>query len=199
MIHVTVKQPRKTWVGYGLSQWGEALLCNAFSHWLSPYPKWPWVKASRESKRTDLITKQNKTVLGIILGMGSANEKKHYIVMPPLIGWAHIQNDPLDFIFYGMYTVYHDDIIKWKHFPCCWPFVRGIHWSLVNSPHKGQRRRALMFSLICARINGWVNNGEAGDLRRHRAHYDVTVMLQNCEDLFGKALELPPFLSKQSM
>ena len=33
-----------------------------------------------------------------------------------------------------------------------------------------------MFSLIRARINGWVNNGEAGDLRRHRAHYDVTVM-----------------------
>ena len=33
-----------------------------------------------------------------------------------------------------------------------------------------------MFSLICARINGWVNNGEAGDLRRNRAHYDVTVM-----------------------
>ena len=33
-----------------------------------------------------------------------------------------------------------------------------------------------MFSLICARINGWVNNREAGDLRRHRAHYDVNVM-----------------------
>ena len=33
-----------------------------------------------------------------------------------------------------------------------------------------------MCSLICARINGWVNNGEAGDLRRHRAHYDVIVM-----------------------
>ena len=41
---------------------------------------------------------------------------------------------------------------------------------------KGQWRGALMFSLICARINGWVNNGEAGHLRRHRAHYDVTVM-----------------------
>ena len=26
-------------------------------------------------------------------------------------------------------------------------------------------------------MNGWVNNGEAGDLRRHRAHYDVTVMV----------------------
>ena len=42
--------------------------------------------------------------------------------------------------------------------------------------HKGQWRGALMFSLICTRINGWVNNGDAGDLRRHRAHYDVTVM-----------------------
>ena len=44
-------------------------------------------------------------------------------------------------------------------------------------PHKCQWRGALMFSLIYAWINGWVNNGEAGDLRRHRAHYDVTVML----------------------
>ena len=49
--------------------------------------------------------------------------------------------------------------------------------SPVNSPHKGQWRGALMFSLICAWINGWVNNHEAGDLRRHRAHYDVTVIL----------------------
>ena len=35
---------------------------------------------------------------------------------------------------------------------------------------------ALMFSLICVWINGWVNNREAGDLRRYRAHYDVIVM-----------------------
>ena len=34
-----------------------------------------------------------------------------------------------------------------------------------------------MFSVIYARINGWVNNGEAGDLRRHRAHYNVVVMV----------------------
>ena len=70
----------------------------------------------------------------------------------------------------------HDDVIKWKHFPRYWPFVRGIHRSPVNSPHKGQWRRALMFSLICAWINDWVNNSEGGDLRRYRAHYDVTVM-----------------------
>ena len=53
-----------------------------------------------------------------------------------------------------------------------WPFVWGIHRSPVNSPHKGQWRGALMFSLICSRINGWVNNREVSDLRRHRAHYD---------------------------
>ena len=38
---------------------------------------------------------------------------------------------------------------KWKHFPHYWPFVRGIHRSPANSPHKGQWRGALMFSLIC--------------------------------------------------
>ena len=61
----------------------------------------------------------------------------------------------------------HDDVIKWKHFPCYWPFVRGIHRSPVNSPHKGKWRGALMFSLI------W-----AGDLRRHQAHCDVIVMIR---------------------
>ena len=64
----------------------------------------------------------------------------------------------------------------WKHFQQYWPFVRGIHRSPVNSPHEGQRRGALIFSLICTWINGWVNNREAGDLRRHRAHYDVTAL-----------------------
>ena len=44
-------------------------------------------------------------------------------------------------------------------------------------PHKGQWRGALLFSLICVWINGWVNNREAGDLRRYRAHYDVIVMI----------------------
>ena len=60
----------------------------------------------------------------------------------------------------------YDDVIKWKHFSRYWPFVRGIHRSPVNSPHKGQWGGALMFSLIYAWINGWVNNCEAGDFRR---------------------------------
>ena len=71
----------------------------------------------------------------------------------------------------------HDDIIIWKHFPHYWPFVWGIHHSLVNSPHKGQWCGALMFSLIYAWTNSWTNNRDAGDLRCHRAHYDVTVMI----------------------
>ena len=48
----------------------------------------------------------------------------------------------------------------------------GIHRSLVDSLHKGQWRGALMFSLIC----DWASNRDAGDLRRHRAHYDVALM-----------------------
>ena len=89
----------------------------------------------------------------------------------------------------------HGDVIKWKHFLRYWPFVRGIHRSPLNSPHKVQWRGALMFSLFCARINGWVNNREAGDLRRHHAHYDVIVMVftQNTLDvsrlLFPKSLK----------
>ena len=64
----------------------------------------------------------------------------------------------------------HDDIINGNIFRVTGP---------LNSPHKGQWRVALMFSLICAWINGWVNNFEAGDLRRHRAHYYVSVMQRN--------------------
>ena len=48
--------------------------------------------------------------------------------------------------------------------------------SMVNSPHKGQWRGALMFDLICTWINDWVNNREAGELRCHRPHYDAIVM-----------------------
>ena len=71
---------------------------------------------------------------------------------------------------------YHDDVIKWKQFPPYWSFVRVIHRSPVTSPHKVQGRGALILSLICPWINGWVNNREVGDLRRQFVHYDVTVM-----------------------
>ena len=52
----------------------------------------------------------------------------------------------------GWVSATHDDVSKWNYFPRHWPFVRGIHRAPVNSPHKGQWRGALMFSLICAWI-----------------------------------------------
>ena len=64
------------------------------------------------------------------------------------------------------YHLKHDDVIKWKHFPRHGPFV--------------QRSVTRIFSLICAWIEGIENNREAGDLRRHRAHYDVIVMNFEC-------------------
>ena len=62
-------------------------------------------------------------------------------------------------------------------FPCYWSFVRWIHWLPVNSSHKCRWREALMFPFIYDWTNGRVNNRDAGDLRRHRAHYDVYVMV----------------------
>ena len=67
----------------------------------------------------------------------------------------------------------HDDVIKWKYFPRNWPFVRGIQF-----PAQRPVTRSFGVSLICVWINDWVNNREAGDLRRHRVHYDVIVMMR---------------------
>ena len=89
---------------------------------------------------------------------GYLNRPQETLVARDQQGWLHT----------GAY-LHHDDVIKWKHFSRYCPFVRGIRWSPVNSPYKGQWRGALIFSLICACINGLVNNREAGDLRRHHA------------------------------
>ena len=127
------------------------------------------------------------------LKLGSCHDANFVVIGGTIVGrydnlWDHQwwQSWPLGFpcLLWAAHKVthqarwrtYHDDVIKWKHFPRYWSFVRGIHRSPVNSPHKGQWRGALMFSLICVWINGWVNNREAGDLRRYLAHYDVIVM-----------------------
>ena len=62
-----------------------------------------------------------------------------------------IMGKPCFFLsFHIEISAFHDDVIKWKYF--------------------------LIFSLICAWMNGWDNHREAGDFRRHRAYYDGTVM-----------------------
>ena len=80
------------------------------------------------------------------------------------------------------FTSKYENIPPWwrqmeAFFAWYWPFVPGIHRSPVNSPHKDQWRGALVFSLICAWIISWVNNREAGDLRRYLAHCDVSVSI----------------------
>ena len=108
------------------------------------------------------------------------DDQEDNISLKSTILHANIYYSSIQGMRYNESNCCHDDVIKWKHFLRYWPFVRGIHRSPVNSPHKGQWCRALMFSLICIWINGWVNNAEAGDLRCYRVHYDVTVMLLIC-------------------
>ena len=71
-------------------------------------------------------------------------------------------------------TGQHDDVIKWKHFPRYWPFVRGIHRLPVNSPHKGQCTRSFdaFFDLrLNKRLSkqswGWWSETSSHPLRRH--------------------------------
>ena len=90
----------------------------------------------------------------------------------------------------------------WRHqmetFSALLAFCEGIHRSPVTSPHKDQLHGALLFSLICAWINTWVNNGEAGDLRRHRAHYwpahRAGLLRCNFFGQPGSVSKFPPFL-----
>ena len=130
-----------------------AEVCHEGSYW-----QWVYIGAGncRIPNRWQAITRN--TVANFCQVSNDENNKGHH-------HWPFLREIPC-----------HDDVIKWNHFSCYWPFARGLHRSPVNSPHKGQWRGALMFSLICAWINGWVNNREAGDLRCHLADYDVTVM-----------------------
>ena len=66
---------------------------------------------------------------------------------------------------------------KYQYFVMRW-YSRTMYWWPVDSPHKGQRRGALIFSLIFPWTNGCANNRDAGDLRSYRAHYNVAVMNQ---------------------
>ena len=49
-------------------------------------------------------------------------------------------------------SVYHDDVIKWKHFPRYWPFVRGIHRSVLRS----------FDAFFDLRLNGWLSKQSWG-------------------------------------
>ena len=99
----------------------------------------------------------------------------------------------IQFTYYSAYISFHHVVyndkgsgLPWRRhqtetFPALLALCAGN--SPVNSPHKGHWRGALMFYLICAWIIGWECNHQAGDLRRHRAHHDVTLMCK-CNYVF---------------
>ena len=90
-----------------------------------------------------------------------------------LLGWGLLRQFP-PFRYFPNFSTLSKQELAVEYYVYIW---KVLPRSPVNSPHKGQWCGALMFSSICARINGWVNNGEAGDLRRHPVHCDVIVMV----------------------
>ena len=103
--------------------------------------------------------------------------------------YNRVQYELFDITLQLIETEHHDDVIKWKHFPHCRPFVRGIHRSPVNSPHKGQWRGALMF-FFDLRLNkrlskqswGWWFETLSRPLWRH------------CDEIQGKITTVTPYL-----
>ena len=89
-----------------------------------------------------------------------------------LIAVSMVMNRPRGSTRHTQGRIYHDDVIKWKHFPRYWPFVRGIHRSFTG-PRWIPRTKTSDAEFWCFL---WFNNGYAGDLRRNLADYDVIVM-----------------------
>ena len=91
-----------------------------------------------------------------------------------------------------MVWLWHGLVTWWRHqietFSALLAICAGNSLVTGESPHKGQWRGALIYPLIYAWMNDWVNDREAGDLRRHRAHYDVTVM-SNCRFLTSMEIQ----------
>ena len=81
------------------------------------------------------------------------------------------------------YWVLYDDVIKWKHSPRYWPFVCGIHWPPVNSPHKASG--AEHWCLFALRLNkrlskqsrGWRSETPSSSLWRNCNGIVVIILL----------------------
>ena len=106
------------------------------------------------------------------------------VIKPSTVMYVLLRNSSIHKAFYVRINRCRGQFWWWRHQMETFSALLAI--CAGNSPVTGeflaQRpvTRSIDISLICARINDWVNNREAGDLRRHRAHNDVTVMFQ-CE------------------
>ena len=150
----------------------QTTLSNAFS----------WMKMLEFQLRFhwNLILRVQLTIIQhwFRLWLGAGQATSHYLNQWWLVYWRIYASLDLKKLIRGqcVHSGRYDDVIICKHFPRYRPFVRGIHRSPVNFPRKGQWRGAFMFSFNYACTNGWVNDHDTGDLRRHRIHYYVTIM-----------------------
>ena len=84
----------------------------------------------------------------------------------------------------------HYDVIKWKHFPHYWPFVRGIHQSLVDSSSQRPVTRSFdVFFDLC--LNKWLGNRKQSRSRWFetpsqslRCHCNVQTVVTYCISCF---------------
>ena len=156
--------------GYGFSQWEVALVCDAFSHWPSPCPEW---SPKLSQGWTGIVLKRAKPQRSTLLPSTVIAATAAEMLLLSLLLLVLL----LLLIMMMMLMM----VITWRRhqmetFSALLALCAGNSPVPVNSPHRGQWRGALMFSLICVWINDWVNNREVGYLRRYRAHYDFIVM-----------------------
>ena len=107
-----------------------------------------------------------------------------------LSNWCHLMTSSCTLLFISINRRVHDDVIKWQHFSALPVFCAAN--SPVTGEFPSQRPVTRSFDAFFDRawINGWVNNREAGDLRRHPAHHGVNVMMWYYNKLYHGATRL---------
>ena len=106
------------------------------------------------------------------LGCEWFGDTKNLSIVIILLEWVGVSTRKVKYL---EHIFSHDDAIKWKNFRATGHFAG-------NSPVPGEfpvqrpvtRSFDVFFDLFW--ISGWVNNREAGDLRRYRAYYGAIVM-----------------------
>ena len=97
-------------------------------------------------------------------------------------------------VFHSLSPSVHDDVIKWKYFPRCWPFVKGIHRSPMDSPHKDQWDAELWWFLWSAPEQLNKQSSRWWFETHNRAHYNLTLMAVCVFALFDGVMTWKRFL-----
>ena len=168
---------------------------HCFRQWLVAWQHQAitWTNIDLSSKKSCNFLMKTISLEILVISMCNTSTKNTFLKLRPhlpganeltvdkFVHWCEYEFRPLKpshSFFEGELwgILHHDDIIKWKLIPHNWLFVRGIHRWLTKASDI-----ELWCFLWCVR--GWANNQDAGDLRHHGAHCDVTVMWMFWEQL----------------